>query len=352
MIPGVNGRSRFLHPVAWATMASIAAAATAQAPAPPSTPLYGPHGISALAVRQGYLGTCYFHASLSSLANAHPEAIRNAIRQDQTGNFHVKFVDGKEEVVSEDDVSFAEIHRFDRSEGEWVSVLMRAYAQRLLRESLSKAIDKSEQVPTFLKPTAHSTLESSDLVLQAYDRAVRVVINQNGTIDKAALQARLDQEGKTLGVPAAGIQLVKGFLEDNGIFDTLATAIQQNGEFFGAYRSFGQGGIPSRVFQAFVGAGHVDFPKNHDRVLAQMRKVQAGGLAMVADSGTNPPAGSANWWVASHAYSVLGLDEARQTITVRNPWGEHPDPDGTFTIPLSVFFDSFTIYSFSSPDTQ
>jgi hypothetical protein len=332
-------------------MATATGAVPAQTPAQTVVPLYGAAGISAKAVRQGYLGTCYFHASLSSLANAHPEAIRNAIRQTEPGSFHVKFIDGKEEVVYADDVSFAEIHRFDRSDGEWVSVLMRAYAQRLLRESLSKAIDKSEQIPVFLKPAAHSTLESSDLVLQAYDRAVRVVINQNGTIDKAALQTRLDQEGKTLGVPASAMQLVKGFLDDNGIFDTIATAIQQNAEFFGAYRSFGQGGIPSRVFQAFVGAGHVDFPTHRDRVVAQLRKVQAGGIAMVADSGTNPPAGSANWWVASHAYSVTGFDEAAQTITIRNPWGEHPDPDGVFIIPLPEFYESFTIYSFSSPDT-
>jgi len=30
-------------------------------------------------------------------------------------------------------------------------------------------------------------------------------------------------------------------------------------------------------------------------------------------------------------------------VTLRNPWGNHPDPDGTFTISLAAFADSFEV---------
>jgi hypothetical protein len=334
----------------WTALVTIAlTAGLLQAQKP--NPLYGAHGVSAIAVRQGYLGSCYFHAAVSALANAHPEAIRNAIRLDDTGSYRVKFVDGPEETVYVEDLTFAETHSFDRSDGEWVGVLMRAYAQRVLRQSLSKAVDKSEDIPTFLKPAAHSALEDSNLVLQAWDHAIRAVISQNGTIDKAALKAKLTDQGKTLGVPTTAIQTINGFLDQKGVFDDIATTVQHNGEFFGAYRSFGQGGIPSQVMQAFLGAAHTDFPARRERVLASLKKVNSGGTAMVAESGTTGPTDPGKWWLPDHAFTVLGFDESTQTVSMRNPWGEHPDPDGNFTIPLAVFFQAFNVYSLSGPDT-
>lgn len=331
-----------------ATGAAAQEVKTAQKP----VPLYGVSGVTAAAVRQGYLGSCYFHAAVGALANAYPDTIRNAISQDPTGSYRVKFFEGGEETVYVDDVTFAEEHNFDRSDGEWVRVLMRAYAQRLLRQSLSKAIDKSEEIPTLLKPAAHSAVEGSDLMLQAYDRAIRNVIAQNGTIDQAALKNKLNDEARALGVPVATAQIVTGFLAEKGVFETVAATLQENGELFGAYRTFGQGGIPSRVFQAFMGAGHTDFPAHREHIQAVLGQIKAGGIAMVADSIATEPADAHSWWVPAHAYMVLGFDAATQMVTLRNPWGEHPDPDGVFTLPFEAFLKDFNIYSISTPEGQ
>lgn len=334
---------------------AIAAGAAAQTVQTAEKPvaLYGVKGVSAAAVRQGYLGSCYFHAAVGALANAYPDAIRNAIREDAaTGSFYVKFIEGSEETVYADDVAFAAEHNFDRSDGEWVRVLMRAYAQKLLRQSLSKAIDKSEEIPTLLKPAAHSAVEGSDLLLQAYDRAIRNVIAQNGTIDQAALKKKLNDEARTLGVPAASAQIVAGFLQEKGVFEMIAGTIQENGELFGAYRTFGQGGIPSRVFQALVGAGHTDFPSHREHIQTMLGRIKEGGIAMVADSVATEPADAHSWWVPSHAYTVIGYDAATDMVTLRNPWGEHPDPDGVFKLPFETFLKDFNIYSISTPDGQ
>jgi len=78
-----------------------------------------------------------------------------------------------------------------------------------------------------------------------------------------------------------------------------------------------------------------------------------GGMAMVAGSWGVAPAGLAdmNLWVGGHTYSVLDFDEAAQTVSLRNPWGDHPGPDGFFTIPLATFFEAFESCSFSDSPT-
>jgi hypothetical protein len=44
-------------------------------------PLYGSKVISAEAVRQGGLGSCYFHASIAAEAHTSPDLVRQAIHQ-------------------------------------------------------------------------------------------------------------------------------------------------------------------------------------------------------------------------------------------------------------------------------
>ena len=95
--------------------------------------------------------------------------------------------------------------------------------------------------------------------------------------------------------------------------------------------------------QAFISGGVV---------IHQYSKI--GRLAMVAGSGmspagTDPSSGGEGWWVAAHAYSVLDYDDAAQTITLRNPWGARPAPDGVFTLPLTTFLATYDSYSTSAP---
>jgi hypothetical protein len=334
---------------AWLAIALLGAASAWAQPA-----LYGTHGVSPLAVRQGTLGSCYFHASLAAVANAAPDTLRNAITSLPSGGYRVHFTTGQDEVVLPEDVEFGRAHSYDRSEGVWVGVLMRAYAQRVLRVSLIDTIQRAPSIPDFIRPLALSSLNQSDTLLSAWDRAVRAVVSQDGNIDKAALTKRLAEELAALGIPAAQSAMVSGFLNDQGFFDAVAQAVQANGEVFGAYKSLGQGGIPVQVIQAFMGSASSGQTSDRRPLLEKLHKLHTGGLAMVAGSGANaagtePAAGGEGWWVASHAYTVLDFDDAAHTVSLRNPWGARPAPDGVFTIPLTTFLTTYDSYSTSAP---
>ena len=133
---------------------SMLSATSAQAPAS----LYGPNGVSPLAVRQGILGSCYFHASLAAVAKANPSAVRNAISGDAQKGYRVHFVSGPAELVYEQDVDYAKAHNYDHSEGQWVTVLMRGYAQRELRQSMIQSVQRSTTIPAFVKPDRKSVV--------------------------------------------------------------------------------------------------------------------------------------------------------------------------------------------------
>jgi len=334
-------------------MGTAGLATTAVARAQQTSSLYGPNGVSPLAVRQGKLGSCYFHASVAALAKAAPETMRQAIVPEPNGAYRVHFFEGADEVVFPEDVQFATAQSFDLSEGIWVKVLMRAYAQRVLRESLKQQIEKSEAIPVFIRPVALSLLNQNGGILVAYDQAIRMVVTQNGDLDKNALKLKVAEQAKALGVPASAADMVSGFLDENGFFENLAQTVRQNGEFFGVYRSMGQGGIPWAVLTAFAGSAHAGSVRDQARTLAQLRQLGPQNVAMVA--GTTGQASSfdpGNWWVGGHAYTVLGYDDATQSVRLRNPWGLHPAPDGTFSLPVSVFLAAFESYTASGAAGQ
>jgi len=314
------------------------------------TALYGAHGISPQAVRQGQLGSCFFHATIAALAKSSPGTLRNAIRQNPNGGYKVHFYSGADEVVYPSDVAYGREHGYDRSEGTWVAVLMRAYAQRALRKSLVEAIQKSDVIPGFIQPMAISWLDGSDSLLVAYDRAVRSVVSQDGSMDQYALKQSLAAELHTEGIPSSEAQALVGFLDEKGFFAVLAQTVQENGEVFGAYKGLGQGGIPVRVMEAFLGKANSGFTNNSQQTMAQLRRFRAGGVAMVAgtrDMAPNAQFASASWWVAAHCYTVMNYDESSQTVTLRNPWGSHPGPDGTFTLPLSAYLQGYESFTYS-----
>ncbi|MGA3082208.1 MAG: hypothetical protein ABSD44_12685 [Terracidiphilus sp.] len=349
-LPGISlAAAALLAVTAGTALAAEKPAAKAQA-AVKATPLYGPRGVAPEAVKQGLLGSCFFHASIAALAYAAPEALRGAIHENPGGGYRVHFFDGPEEVVFPEDVDFGRTHSYDRSDGTWVAVLMRAYAQRTLRLSLVAAIQKSETIPAFTKPIALLLLDQSDLPLVAYDRAVRSVVQQDGALDKAMLKTRLAAQLAVLGVPATEAQLLDGFLDSQGFFDTLALDVQQNGEAFGAYKALGQGGVPERVFESFLGTGMTGLVADKKLVVEQLKNMRAGHLAMVAgtwETGESDATAKSNWWVPGHSYTVMDYDDAAQTVTLRNPWAAKPDPDGVFAIPLAVFFDGYESYTYA-----
>ncbi|HEV2488006.1 MAG TPA: C2 family cysteine protease [Terracidiphilus sp.] len=107
--------------------------------------------------------------------------------------------------------------------------------------------------------------------------------------------------------------------------------------------------MPTRVIEAFMGSAHTLFTTNQEKTIDHLRRLHRDNSAMVAGTLSEaPPAlADANWWVSNHAYSVLDYDETNQTVSMRNPWGSHPDPDGSFTLSLASFFEGFEFTSFS-----
>jgi hypothetical protein len=364
------GISRF-----WIGLVLTAVAFANTAGAQPGTKLFGDSGVSPMAVHQGSLGSCYFHASIAALAQAAPGVLRSAISGDSTSGYHVHFFSGPDELVYQEDVEYARTQGFDHSDGRWVTVIMRAYAQRQLRQSMVGAINSSTLIPVFAKPVALAALDQSGPLLVAYDRAIRSVVSQDGTIDKAAFKDQLTTQLGTLGIPAMQAQMLIGFLEQGGFYDALAQTVRDNGEVFGAYRSFGRGGVPKSVLEAFLGkANQGPVAEGNAAVIEKMliRKHQEG-MAMVAGTRTTPPsatiaavasatapvraplpdeapavAKSPDWWVAAHAYTVLDYDQTKGLVTLRNPWGGRPAPDGVFTLPLVAFLQAYQNYAFAS----
>ncbi|HEV2351041.1 MAG TPA: C2 family cysteine protease [Terriglobia bacterium] len=325
----------------------------------PGPKLYGPEGISPASVKQGGLGSCYFHSTVAALAQSSPDLLKGMITDNGNGTYVVQFRDGKKENVYPEDLRFARSSRFDRSDGQWVGVLFRAYAQRVLRESLLKGVDLADMFP-LIKPYAKSFVETTDPLLLAYDRSIRAVVNQAGDIDKAQLEAMLKSETKDIPIPDTFKDSLLQTLESSGVFDVVAQEVKQNGELFGAYRAIGHGGIPARVMQTLLAKEPLGAKiKSADQVAELLSQVSPSKQPIVAgttglslkdlQAQKSVPGGTDQWYVEGHAYTVMSYDLQAQTVTLRNPWGEHPAPDGVFTIPLTTFANSFELIQTVEP---
>lgn len=307
-----------------------------------AAPLYAKEGIRPQAVRQGILGSCYFHSVVAALAEANPQSIRKMIQENSDGNYTVEFADGKKETAYPEDIQFSRDSGYDLSDGLWVAVLFRAYAQRVLRGELIAAIDRGDML-ALVKPYAESFISTNDLILLAYDRAIRAVVDQDGNIDRARLESNLKNRMAAIDIP----DNIKGSLIDQlasqGVFDSLESMIKENGEIFGAYRAVGQGGVPLSVMEALGGSAKSSGVGTVQEVAATLGEAVKEHRPAVActhkapASSLNLPSGSEDWYVASHCYTILGYDETTQQIGIRNPWGQKPAPDGVFGVPVGTF---------------
>jgi hypothetical protein len=313
--------------------------------------LYGPKGIAPEAVRQGKLGSCYFHAVIAALAQHHGDVIRKMIRANADGSYTVTFGDGKKETAYPEDLRYAHESGYDLSDGQWVAVLFRAYAQRVLRDALLHAVDSSDLFPVLKQPTEQWVTSSDPLVL-AYDRAIRAQVDQEGNVDRAQLEAGLKKEMDPIEVPDSMKQSLFGLLESNGFFDKMVAMIQQNGELFGAFRAVGQGGIADRVMQTLAGSTRFQENQSESQTGEALAEAERGAQPIVACTGGSRfyqeaakgqplPPGIEPWYVNAHCYTVLSYDSNAATVSVRNPWARHPDPDGVFNLPLRIFFPAY-----------
>jgi hypothetical protein len=100
-----------------------------------------------------------------------------------------------------------------------------------------------------------------------------------------------------------------------------------------------------------MGKAYAGLVADQAATVNELRRLRSGGVAMVAGTWGAASSGDAfsktDSWVPSHCYTLLSYDDAAQTVTLRNPWGAHPDPDGVFTLPLPVFLAGFESYSYS-----
>jgi hypothetical protein len=273
------------------------------------------------------------------------------IQANSDGTYTVRFADAVEEKAYPEDVQYTRESGYDLSEGLWVAVLFRAYAQRVLRQSLVSGIERSDLFP-FVKSYVKDFVATNDPLLLAYDRAIRSQVDQYGNIDRSRLESQLREEMKPLGVAEELKEAVIKLLESGGFLDSLAEVIKENGEIFGAYRAVGQGGIAERVMQAMTGS--VRFVKNESEAQAgeALERALRARSPVVACSGGSSysqqlaagrplPADTQNWYVNAHCYTALAYDGNGQTVTLRNPWARFPDPNGVFALPLKTFVPAF-----------
>jgi hypothetical protein len=332
-------------------LALVASGGRLRAQAPPTTHLYEQGGVTPEAVRQGKLGSCYFHAVVAALAQSNPGTIKSMIRENSDGTYTVQFADGKKENAYPEDIRYSRQSGYDLSQGLWVAVLFRAYAQRVLRQSLAEAVDRTDMF-ALVKHYAQDLIASNDAVLIAYDRAIRAVVDQHGHIDRARLETSLKDQMKSISVPEDIKNSLVSMLDSGGFFAAIEETIKQNGEIFGAYRSVGQGGIAERVMEALGGSAELTENESENAAAALLGRDASAHRPMVACTGGSRysklhsqhqplPANTAAWYVESHCYTVLGYGTEDRIVTLRNPWGDQPYPDGILKLPIASFVPAY-----------
>ena len=313
--------------------------------------LYEKIGVSPEAVRQGKLGSCYFHSVIAALAQADAAKVRGMIESNPDGTYTVRFADGKKENAYPEDIRYSRDSGYDASQGLWVAVLFRAYAQRVLRESLAAAVDKTDLF-ALIKHYAQDVIASNDSVLLAYDRSIRAVVDQQGRVDRNRLEDRLKAQMGPIRVPDDVKNSLISMLDSGGFFASLESMIQQNGEIFGAYRAVGQGGLAERVMTTFAGSVSVIANESESQASEALSQGENAHSPMVACTGGSQyyklraqhqplPPDTASWYINAHCYTVLGYDAATQVVKLRNPWADQPYPDGILNLSMSRFVPAY-----------
>lgn len=338
-------------------IAAVALTATLAARAESTPTLYGSAGVSPAAVIQGTLGSCYFHATIAAIAVHHSDLLRNAIEDQGGGVYRVSFRNAPPETIHLEDVLYARQNGFDNSDGLWVAVLLRGLGQRTVRESLEASFAVA-QLPGPAKTIAQSLLRSNDALLLAYDRAIRATIQQDGSMSREELRNRLRQKISDLGVPGFLSDPVVSALDAAGFFETLSKKVQERGELFGAYRSVGQGGLPTAVLEAFykpAESANLHSGSQARRVLSAAQQEHAPVVAIAIGNASesvkvrvHTKDGHQDWYVGNHAYTLEGYDPATDRATLRNPWGHTPSPGGVFTISMDDLAEAFPILAVPS----
>ncbi len=216
---------------------------------------------------------------------------------------------------------------------------------------MAEAIDKSDLFP-IIKQYAKEFIATNDLLLLAYDRAIRTQVDQYGNIDRAKLESKLKEQLAPIPISDEIKDRFVQLLGSGGFFGTMGEIIKKNGELFGAYRAVGQGGIAEGAMHTFEGEVLVASNDSERKASPALEQATQAHMPMVActggsrfykelAAGRSLPGEVAPWYVNAHCYTVLAYDANARSITLRNPWRAHPDPDGIFSVPLAAFVPAF-----------
>lgn len=327
-------------------------AVSAAAQSTPPLPLFGRDGVRLEDVRQGTLGSCYFHSVIGALAQSDAKLLHDMISSNPDGTLTVTFADQHLEHIYPADLQFLRETGYEMSAAQWVGALFRAYAQRVLRGTLIQQVDKTDWFAP-VKAYTKDLLATNDTLLLAWDRTIRTQVAQDGEINQVRLRSRLKQELSSTGLPESMRDRLLDMVATQGVFDSLSEMVKTNGELFGAYRAVSQGGLPQKVMQSLKGSSHAFRTHGEADPTAQLLADAAQRhLAVAACTSSSAyyrlsaaakpiPEEDQPWYVHNHCYTVVDYDAAGRSVKLRNPWANHPNPDGVFTLPLERFVAAF-----------
>jgi hypothetical protein len=283
--------------------------------------LYGKTGdpadsIVPAAVRQGRLvGDCEFLDIVSDLSVYNPGTIKDAIKQNNDGTYTVTFPAAKDDPVTVNAPTDAEIALGNRGSdyGLWVAILEKAYGKYC---QTHKSTVHGDLGGGFLPQEGGNTNEfemkvpislwtgHQQTVYTFRANMPEVTGNPTDFIPDGVKVIRSDLEAVDGDVPKSGQAGSKNAEKMQMVANALMTALSR-------------GKVVTTGTDIHAEDGHTDmFGKNRE------------------DRG----------YFSDHAYAVLGFDPVGQdggTVTVRNPWGGPDGPRGLFKVSLYEFMRNF-----------
>jgi Domain of unknown function (DUF4157)/Calpain family cysteine protease len=260
-------------------------------------------------VVQGGLGDCYLMAALSSLAQSNSEHIKNMIRDNGDGTVTVRLYDTSKSRAPKFEATsvFVKVNKsIPEKEGKniyaggslWAALIEKAYVSAGFAGSRSKK-DKG----------SYKNVADGGLAEHAFE----VITGQSA--NKFALQSPIEtpEENGEKAITAYTSNVADPSAPD-AVLNVIAEAL-----------AAGQA----------VAAG-----------TRQLTKEEKQKLAGETSSGRSANEAIYGDIVYGHAYSILAVDQAKKTISLRNPWGQVTDKDdgkrkGVLDLEISTFLDAF-----------
>ncbi|MFH2202219.1 MAG: C2 family cysteine protease [Elusimicrobiota bacterium] len=221
-------------------------------------------------VAQGYLGDCYYLASLAAVAQKKPQVIQNMIKDNKDGTYTVT------------------LYTDDDRDG---------------------------------KLTAEKFVIDNQFPVTGSGGAAFAQVNKEavgpGAMSKFLLSGLTrigveEQKSKSL---LSRLGLYRNEEEVQELWPLIAEKALAQATSNGSYNIIGNGGYPSAALSDITGQASVDLT---DMSVKNMAQMDGKGYAMVASSKPDPGNGKI---VGGHAYAITEVDVEKGTVTLFNPWG-------------------------------